>query len=251
MAFEELRAFPHDEDDEGGKIDTVQLAVNLAEALLKNPNLQPKDGAEVLFHGLVNKRVGSAVAAIEEMDKGTRTDLGDRIVRWGIEHPHWGMDAAEKQNNAKSFSAFVHGSLATLIVNGPEDAMWCGVKGKERLVKARERAQQGIVIQTLKEFAAAVGLLGGADGDVMDGVTFDEEGEITKIEWEGKGLNGDLNKFDDLGGRMPRLEVLDLQDNAVLDGDVAKLRLPEGMKKITFKGCENIGGELSTACYYE
>ena len=130
---------------------------------------------------------------------------------------------------------------------GPEDAMWCGVEGKERLTKARERARRGMIIQTLREFAAAVGLLGGADGDVKDGVTFDEDGDIIKIEWANKGLNGDLDKFEDLGGRMPRLEVLDLDGNADLDGDVAKLRLPEGMKEIDLQGCKKITG----TCYYE
>ena len=255
MAFEELRAFPRD-NGEGANIDTVQLAVNLADALLKNTQLKPEDGADVLFHGLVERRVGSAVAAVEEMDEYTRANLGDRIVKWGIEHPHWGMDVKEQLTNNKEFGAFVDGPLATLIEieNGSEDAAilfpWCGVKGKERIVEARGRVRKGVVSQTLKEFAAAVGLLGGADGDVMDGVTFDEEGEITKIEWVKKGLNGDLSKFDDLGGRMPRLEVLDLADNENLVGDVAKLRLPEGMKKINLRGCEKFAGELSALQYY-
>jgi hypothetical protein len=148
----------------------------------------------------------------------------------------------------------VDGPLATLIENGSEDAAilfpWCGVKGKERIVEARERVRKGRVFQTLKDFAVAVGLTGGADGDVMDGVTFDEEGEITKIEWVKKGLNGDLSKFDDLRGRMPRLEVLDLKDNTDLDCDVAKLRLPEGMKKMNFKGCREFAGENSALHNY-
>jgi hypothetical protein len=243
MAFEELRAFPHDDDD-GEKFDTVQLAVNLADALLENTNLKPKDGAEVLFHGLVNKRVGSAVAAVEEMDEGTRTDLGDRIVRWGIDHPHWGMDAAEKQKNIKAFSAFLNGSLAMLVVNGPENAMWCGDEGKERLVKTRERVRREVIIQTLREFAAAVGLTSGADGDVKEDVTLNEEGEITKIEWKQKALHGDLSKFNDLGGRIPRLEVLDFGGNSYLNGDVAKLRFPVGMKIMNFRNCCGLTGAV-------
>ena len=127
---------------------------------------------------------------------------------------------------------------------GPEDAMWCGVDGKKRLVQARERGRRGMIIQILREFAAAVGLLSGADGDVKDGVTFDEKGGIIKIEWANKGLNGDLDKFEDLRGRLPKLEVLDLEGSADLDGDVAKLRLPEGIKEIHFKECGKFTGDV-------
>ena len=70
---------------------------------------------------------------------------------------------------------------------------------------------------TLKVFAKCVGL-NLDEYDVMDGVEFGEEGQITKIEWESKGLSGNLDKFTNLAGRMPQLQVLDLSQNDNLKG---------------------------------
>ena len=131
MAFDELRAFPHDEggvadrDDasEGGEskateeMDSAQhAAVELANALLDNPNLKAEDGVDVLLDGLVKTRVGSSVKPpVQLMTSGDREMLGDRIVRWGIEHGDWGTDDEEKAATVVAFDAFVNGSLAALV----------------------------------------------------------------------------------------------------------------------------------------
>ena len=86
------------------------------------------------------------------------------------------------------------------------------------MTKARELIATKMVVVTLKEFAVCVGLAGGADGDMKSGVKFEEEGQITKIEWKKKSLNGNLDKFQDLATRMPRLQVLDLNGNSDLKG---------------------------------
>jgi hypothetical protein len=74
-----------------------------------------------------------------------------------------------------------------------------------------------MVVVTLKVFAKCVGL-NLDEHDIMDGVEFDEKGQITKIEWNNKGLNGNLDKFKDLATRMPRLQVLNLRNNSDLKG---------------------------------
>ena len=74
-----------------------------------------------------------------------------------------------------------------------------------------------MVVETLKEFAKCVGL-NLDEYELMDGVEFDEKGHITKIEWGGKSLNGNLDKFKDLATRMPRLQALDLSENKALKG---------------------------------
>ena len=86
------------------------------------------------------------------------------------------------------------------------------------MTKAREWIATKMVAVTLKKFAVCVGLAGGADGDIKDGVKFDEEGHITKIDWTAKNLNGNLSTLGDVLKRMPRLQVLDLSRNEALTG---------------------------------
>ena len=74
-----------------------------------------------------------------------------------------------------------------------------------------------MVVETLNDFAKCVGL-NLDESDIMDGVEFDEKGQITKIEWKKKGLNGNLDKFENLARRMPRLQVLILGWNEALAG---------------------------------
>ena len=68
----------------------LRLAVDLAEAVMDNPNMKAEDGANVLLDGLVKTRVGSSVKSPAQLmtRPGDRETLGDRIVRWGIEHTH-------------------------------------------------------------------------------------------------------------------------------------------------------------------
>jgi hypothetical protein len=108
----------------------------------------------------------------------------------------------------------------------------CGEGGRDDMTKAREWIATKMVAVTLKEFAVCVGLADGADGDIKDGVEFDEEGHITKIDWKEKNLNGNLDHFKDLARRMPRLQALDLSDNFALKGDLAQWHLPVGMKDL-------------------
>ena len=226
MAFEELRAFPHDESSifsgcsllhdhcfGNVKIYVPILVMKLAKALLENANLKPEDGVNILFNGLVKERVGSA-PAVKDMDKGVRTELGDRIVQWGIAHAEWGKDEEERGAN-KEFGAFLNGPLAALI--GGEGGVVCGAVGAANLVLAKEFAARGAVITTLQEFAVCVGLEGGGEGEIREGVTF-EEGQITEIIWKKMNLNGNLNRLDGLLLRMPRLQVLDLHKNGALKG---------------------------------
>jgi hypothetical protein len=268
MAFDELRAFPHDEgvvadrDDasEGGEckateeMDSAQhAAVELANALLDNPNLKAKDGVDVLLDGLVKTRVGSSVKPPAQlMAADVRATLGDRIVRWGIEHGDWGSDDAEKEERVVEIDMFINGPLATLVGCGADTAdaavveakegggeeqedeeeekegkcannniiqsVKCGEGGRDDMTKAREWTAKNMVVVTLKEFAKCVGLAGGAGGDIKDGVEFDEEGHITKIEWKAKNLNGNLSTLGDVLKRMPRLQVLDLRHNRGFKG---------------------------------
>jgi hypothetical protein len=95
------------------------------------------------------------------------------------------------------------------------------------MTKAMEWITAKIATVALKKFAECVGLAGGAGGDIKDGVEFDEEGHITKINWRGfragadqqKNLNGNLSTLGDVLKRMmPRLQVLDLSVNKALTG---------------------------------
>jgi hypothetical protein len=94
----------------------------------------------------------------------------------------------------------------------------CGDGGRDDMTKARERIATKMVVVTLKEFAVCVGLAGGAGGDIKGGVEFDEEGHITKIDWKGKNLNGNVSTLGDVLRRMPRLQVLNLCGNKALTG---------------------------------
>jgi hypothetical protein len=51
------------------------------------------------------------------MTSGDREMLGDRIVRWGIEHGDWGTDDEEKAEPATvaAFGVFLNGSLTALV----------------------------------------------------------------------------------------------------------------------------------------
>jgi hypothetical protein len=95
----------------------------------------------------------------------------------------------------------------------------CGVDGGGILADKRKWIKDMMVVETLKDFAKCVGL-NLDEHELMDGVTreFGEKGQFTKIEWSGKGLNGNLDKFTDLARRMPRLQVLDLSRNSALKG---------------------------------
>jgi hypothetical protein len=93
----------------------------------------------------------------------------------------------------------------------------CGDDGGKLLADQREWIEKMMVVETLKDFAKCVGLPDD-EYDIMDGVEFDEKGQITKIEWKKKGLNGNLDKFEDLATRMPRLQVLNLNGNSDLKG---------------------------------
>jgi hypothetical protein len=195
MAFEELRAFPHDESSifsgcsllhdqrsvrarKNVKIYVPNLVVKLAEALLENTSLKPEDGVNILLNGLVKERVGSA-PAVKDMDKGVRTELGDRIVQWGIAHAEWGKDEEERGAN-KEFGVFLNTPLAALIEG--EGGVACGAVGAANLVSAKECAARGAVITTLQEFAACVGLEGGPDhGDHLE-----EDESKREPEWVGR-----------------------------------------------------------------
>jgi hypothetical protein len=169
--------------------------------------------------------------------------LGDRIVRWGIEHGDWGTDDEEKAAKVVAFDDFLNGSLAALVgpsvegqrgegeAEGGEEKegkeggggdssiqnLTCGVDGGKLLAEKREWIEKMMVMETLKEFAKCVGL-NLDECELMDGVEFDKKGQITKIEWKKKSLNGNLDKFQDLATRMPRLQVLDLNGNSDLKG---------------------------------
>jgi hypothetical protein len=93
----------------------------------------------------------------------------------------------------------------------------CGDDGGNLLADKREWIEKMMVVETFKDFAKCVGL-NLDEYDIMDGVEFDEKGQITKIEWKTKSLNGNLDKFKNLATRMPRLQVLDLSENSDLKG---------------------------------
>jgi hypothetical protein len=155
-------------------------------------------------------------------------ELGDRIVQWGIKQ--WG-DEGKREKHVVAFEAFVNGSLAMLVGCGVEageekkgnsensdQSITCGGEGERCLADARDWIAKKMVVETLKDFAKCVGLEGGADGDSRAGVEFDGEGQITKIEWAEKNLNGNLDRLGDLAERMPRLLVLDLSGSQGLTG---------------------------------
>ena len=221
----------------------LRLAVDLAEAVMDNPNMKAEDGANVLLDGLVKTRVGSSVKSPAQLmtRPGDRETLGDKIVQWGIEHGDWGTGDEEKAEKVVEFDAFVNGSLTTLVgpsvegergeveAEGGEEKegnegkgktdsiiqnVTCGVDGKKLLKEKREWIKEKMVVETLKDFAKCVGL-NLDEYDLMDGVEFDEKRQITKIEWFEKALSGNLDKFTNLAGRMPRLQVLDLFGNAL------------------------------------
>jgi hypothetical protein len=110
-----------------------------------------------------------------------------------------------------------------------------GDDGGKLLADTREWIKEMMVVETLKDFAICVGL--SVDANVMVGVTreFGEKGDITKIEWKSKSLNGNLDKFKDLATRMPRLQVLDLDGNSDLKGDLTQWHLPVGMKSVNLR----------------
>jgi hypothetical protein len=111
----------------------------------------------------------------------------------------------------------------------------CGDGGRDDMTKAREWIATKMVVVTLKEFAVCVGLAGGAGGDIKDGVEFDEEGHITKIDWKEKNLNGNLSTLGDVVKRMPRLRVLDLSNNDALTGSCGVLCLFALLKGVSWK----------------
>jgi hypothetical protein len=287
-AFEELRSFPRDgkigtttassvavggrggSSESSETIDAmlVRLAVELAGALLGNSNLGAEDGVNVLRDGLVRTRgVGSSVRPpVQLMEPGVRESLGDRIVRWGIDQ--WG-DEGEREKHVVAFEAFVNGPLALLVGCGTEEeggggeageekkgnidensveSIACGDKGVNCLEEAREWIKEMMVVETLKDFAKCVGVLDGAGGNSREGVTFDGERQVMKIEWKEKNLNGNLDRLGDLGDllaeKMPRLQVLDLSDNSSLTGDIAQLNLPVGMQTVEFEGCAGLTGAV-------
>jgi hypothetical protein len=240
--------FPRGEKDDKEKVDAMllRLAVELAEALMDNPNMKAEDGANVLLDGLVKTRiVGSSVKPPAQlMAPDVRATLGDKIVRWGIEHDDWGMGDEEKAANVVEFDAFVNRSLTALVgpsvegegggveAGGGEEKeekegkggdssiqnVTYGVDGGEILADKREWIEKVMVVETLKDFAKCVGL-NLDEHELMDGVEFDEKGHITKNGWSKKALNGNLDKFvEDLAARMPRLQVLDLSQNSALKG---------------------------------
>jgi hypothetical protein len=246
-------------------MDSAQHAVALADALLDNPTLKAEDGVNVLLDGLVKNRVGSSVKPPAQlMAPDVRATLGDRIVRWGIKHGDWGTNDAEKEKHIVELDAFVNGPLATLVgcaadaadtssvveakEGGGEEqeeekegkcdnnmiqSVACGEGGRDDITKARERIATKMVVVTLKEFAECVGLAGGAGGDIKDGVEFDEEGQITKIDWKKKNLNGNLegDRLGDVLKRMPRLRVLDLRGNEALTGTCGVLCLCSSQRR--------------------
>jgi hypothetical protein len=254
MAFEELRVFPRGEKDDKEKVDAMLLrhAVKLAEALMDNPNMKAEDGANVLLDGLVKTRIGSSVKPPALlMAPDVRATLGDRIVRWGIEHGDWGTGEEEKEKHVVEMDAFIIGPLATLVGCGTDTAVEakegeggeqkeekkgkcdnniiqsvkCGDGGRDDMTKAKEWTAAKMVAVTLKEFAVCVGLAGGAGGNIKSGVEFDEEGHITKIDWTVKNLNGNLDRLGDVLKRMPRLQVLNLSGNSALTGTCVVLCL--------------------------
>ena len=274
-AFEELRSFPRDgkigtttassvavggrggSSESSETIDAmlVRLAVELAGALLGNLHLGAEDGVNVLRDGLVRTRgVGSSVKPpVQLMEPGVRASLGDRIVRWGIEQ--WG-DEGERGKHVVSFEAFVNGPLALLVGCGVEGAaeedeageekkgnsessvesIACGGEGRRRLVEAREWATKKVAVATLRDFAKCVGL--SADKNVEEGVECDERGQITKIQWKKKNLNGNMDMIGDVLERMPRLQLLDLSQNNALTGTCGVLCLSSLFNSKAFRGKE-------------
>ena len=84
--------------------------------------------------------------------------------------------------------------------------------------EARKWIEKNMVIEVLKEFAVCVGFTV-ADKYIEEGVEFDGDGQITKIAWSGKEMNGNLDRLGDmLKKKMPRLLVLDLSQNGALKG---------------------------------
>ena len=95
-------------------------------------------------------------------------------------------------------------------------------------------------LKALRAFAKSVGY----KGDIMDGVVTEcAGGAIVEIRWKSKDLDGTL-PVGDLN--IPKLRVLDLNDNKGLKGDVGKLVLPEGMQSMNFSYCDGLTG-TSTA----
>jgi hypothetical protein len=93
-------------------------------------------------------------------------------------------------------------------------------------------------MEALRAFAESVGY----KGDIMDGVvTQCAGGAIVEIHWKSKDLDGTL-PVGDLN--IPKLRVLDLNDNKGLKGDVGKLVLPEGTQTVNFQSCEGLTGTL-------
>jgi hypothetical protein len=85
-------------------------------------------------------------------------------------------------------------------------------------VEAREWATKKVAVATLRDFAKCVGLA--ADKNVEEGVECDERGQIIKITWKRKNLNGNLSMLGDVLERMPLLQVLDLSENNLFKGKI-------------------------------
>ena len=136
-------------------------------------------------------------------------------MQWGIAHAEWGNDDEERGAN-KAFGAFLNGPPLAALVGG-EGGVVCSAMGAADLVSAKELTARGAVITTLQEFAVCVGLEGGGEGDIREGVTFEEE-QITEIIWKKMNLNGNLNLLEGLLLKMPRIRVLDLGGNSALTG---------------------------------
>jgi hypothetical protein len=267
-AFEEIRMLGTWCNIKDAEI--VQFAMDLADALLGNPVLNPEVGVRVLHDGLVKERGGGLIRGkgvdptvrplAQRMDGRARVELGDRIVQWGIDQ--WGNEG-EREKNIVAFEAFVNGpQLAMLVGCGVEGAaeedeageekkgnsensdqsITCGVEGERCLAEAREWITKKMVAETLKDFAKCVGLA--ADKSVEEGVECDERGRITKISWRSKNLNGSLSMLGDVMERMPRLQVLDLLGNKLLTGNIGQLNLPVGMQTLNFAGNDGLTGAV-------
>ena len=75
-------------------------------------------------------------------------------------------------------------------------------------------------VAALKDFAASVGFKEDhtkSRSSIFNGVTLDGDGEIVKINWSKKALNGTLPDSDI---NMPRLMSMDLSNNTKLTGTV-------------------------------
>ena len=93
---------------------------------------EAEDGVDVLLDGLVKTRVGSSVKSPAQlMAADVRATLGDRIVRWGIEHGDWGTGDEEKEKRVVEMDAFIHGPLATLVGCGADASDAAVVEAKE------------------------------------------------------------------------------------------------------------------------